>query len=234
MLFQATVTKWEGISAGRRVLDPTNGTLMILNSNRVSGLETRDTTKSSFYYSDLLWDYKEVSSYVECNDSVATIEAQIDDDDSLLAVFPLWIDNDLTGSTQNLYLSLSRIIWGYAYPPSPTSNTVLFYEGYSGVTEVIVNLSLAEVVALGSTGLWSALYYTIKDGDIWYKRETNTSGGYFILWYSSDAGVTWDNLMTLDLTETSVIIDLNHDYVHEIVGTSYQVSTTGGDLLYYT
>ena len=81
--------------------------------------------------------------------------------------------------------------------------------------------------------LWSALYYYLKSGDIWYRRETNTDGGYFTLSYSSDAGVTWDELMSLDLTEESVIIDLAHVYTHQIVGTAYQV-VYGGEVLYST
>jgi len=90
-------------------------------------------------------------------------------------------------------------------------------------------------LAIGSnTQSWSSLYYILKSGDTWYRRETNTAGGYFKLWYSSDAGENYESLMTLALTEDRVIIDSSHQYVHSIVGTSYHVSTTGGELLYNT
>lgn len=74
--------------------------------------------------------------------------------------------------------------------------------------------------------LWSSLFYILRSGAIWYKREINNVGGYFSLHYSSDSGATWDTLLTLDLTEDSVIIDLAHVYRHRIVGTQYRVDRT--------
>lgn len=76
------------------------------------------------------------------------------------------------------------------------------------------------------SSLWTVLYYTLKSGLIWYKRETNTTGGYFKLWYSSDGGVTWEELMNLDITEDNPVIDLTHIYRHRIIGTSYHVDQT--------
>lgn len=81
-------------------------------------------------------------------------------------------------------------------------------------------------VVLISSQLWTSLYYTLKSGLIWYKRETNTSGGYFKLWYSSDGGVIWEELMNLDITEDNPVIDLTHIYRHSIIGTSYHVDQT--------
>ena len=80
---------------------------------------------------------------------------------------------------------------------------------------------------------WNALYYILKSGAIWYKRETNTAGGYFKLHYSSDSGGTWEELMSLDLTEESVIIDLDHEYTHQINGTAYEV-LDGEEVIYST
>jgi len=74
-----------------------------------------------------------------------------------------------------------------------------------------------------SESSWTNQYYTLKSGAIWYRREINYAGVYFILSYSDDSGATWEDLMTLDLTEDSVIIDLTHVYSHRIVGTSYRV-----------
>ena len=71
--------------------------------------------------------------------------------------------------------------------------------------------------------LWGGQYYILKSGDIWYRREINNAGGYFRLWYSDDAGVNWESLLFLDLTEDSVLIDLMHVYSHRIVGTQYRV-----------
>lgn len=81
---------------------------------------------------------------------------------------------------------------------------------------------------------WTGSWYTLRSGSTWYRREINNSSGYFKLYYSSDAGVTWEELMSLDLTEDSVIIDLAHQYTHRIVGTDYQVVDSLGEILYST
>lgn len=73
---------------------------------------------------------------------------------------------------------------------------------------------------------WTQLYYILKSGAIWYRREINNPGGYFKLWYSSDSGANWEELFTLDLTEPSVVIDLTHLYRHRIVEGAYNVDTT--------
>ena len=73
---------------------------------------------------------------------------------------------------------------------------------------------------------WTSLYVILHLGVIWYKREINNAGGYFVLYYSENSGDTWETLITLDLTEDSVIIDLTHLYRHRIVGTSYHVDQT--------
>lgn len=77
-----------------------------------------------------------------------------------------------------------------------------------------------------SSGSWTPQYYTLKSGAIWYRREINNVGGYFALDYSEDAGVTWENLVTLDLTESDPIIDLAHIYRHRIVNYAYHVDQT--------
>jgi hypothetical protein len=81
---------------------------------------------------------------------------------------------------------------------------------------------------------WTSLIYILKSGATWYKREINNTEGYFKLWYSSDSGANYEMLFNIDLTEQSVLIDLDHEYVHSIVGTAYKVTTTGGQLLYST
>jgi len=96
------------------------------------------------------------------------------------------------------------------------------------IVKDITKAVVRTIIPVGSGGAfnWAAYWVTLRSGDIWYRREINYAGGYFILWYSDDAGVTWENLMTLDLTEDSVIIDLAHLYRHRITGTSYYVDQT--------
>lgn len=83
-------------------------------------------------------------------------------------------------------------------------------------------------LAVGSSGSnpWRSRYYILKSGTFRYKREINRAAGYFTLWYSEDSGVTWESLMTLDLTEPAVIIDLAHVYRHRIVDGDYRVDNT--------
>ncbi len=80
-------------------------------------------------------------------------------------------------------------------------------------------------IRTGNAG-WSGFWFILTSGLTWYRREINSTGGYFVLYYSSDGGSTWENLFTLDLTEDSVVIDLTHAYRHRIVGTAYQVDRT--------
>ena len=70
---------------------------------------------------------------------------------------------------------------------------------------------------------WDIFWKFLTSGSIWYRREINDSVGTFTLSYSSDAGGTWEDLLVLDLTEDSVIIDRTHVYNHRIVGTEYRV-----------
>jgi hypothetical protein len=97
------------------------------------------------------------------------------------------------------------------------------------VTGHIIAIGISSTISQGghnSDTTWSSLYYIIKSGAIWYRRERNTAGGYFILWYSADGGGTWENLLQLDITEDNPVIDLTHIYRHSIVGTTYHVDQT--------
>ena len=91
------------------------------------------------------------------------------------------------------------------------------------ITDLMDTVTI-NVTTLGDS--WEAQFYILKSGAIWYRREINNAGGYFVLSYSSDSGGTWIDLMTLALTEDSIVMDLDHDYRHRIVGTSYHVDRT--------
>jgi len=79
------------------------------------------------------------------------------------------------------------------------------------------------LIETGNYPVWDIFWKFLTSGNIWYRREINDTGGYFVLSYSSDAGSTWEDLLVLDLTEDSVIIDRTHVYSHRIVGTQYRV-----------
>ena len=90
----------------------------------------------------------------------------------------------------------------------------------------MLGINNISVIKNSQGSLWRALYYYLKSGDIWYRREINNAGGYFSLDYSEDAGVTWEELIVEDLTEPSVLIDLTHVYRHRIVDYAYHVDQT--------
>jgi len=100
----------------------------------------------------------------------------------------------------------------------PTGNIVQL-----GVAGSIVQLGVTGNISQGGTLPWNKFWYILKSGDIWYRREMNYDGGYFVLSYSDDAGVTWETLLVLDINESSVIIDRAHVYSHRIIGTAYYV-----------
>jgi hypothetical protein len=80
-----------------------------------------------------------------------------------------------------------------------------------------------ELIESGWYSSWDIFWKILTSGNIWYRREINVAGGYFILSYSSDSGVNWEDILVLDLTEDSVIIDRTHVYSHRVVGTKYCV-----------
>jgi len=86
-----------------------------------------------------------------------------------------------------------------------------------------MGICIANKIKFKTAFNWSACLVILTSGLIKYKREINRASGYFALHYSDNGGLTWDTLLTLDLTEDSVIIDLVHDYRHRIVGTQYRV-----------
>lgn len=79
---------------------------------------------------------------------------------------------------------------------------------------------------ISNTVSWTATTYILKSGVTWYKRERNVTLGYFKLWYSSDSGANYIELMSFDINEVDPVIDVNHEYRHRIVGTQYRVDRT--------
>ena len=67
------------------------------------------------------------------------------------------------------------------------------------------------------------VWTTVSDGLIVYRKGIR--GSYYVIDYSSDGGVTWElNLVLLDPTETSIIIDIDAgvaDHRHEVRGNDY-------------
>ena len=74
-------------------------------------------------------------------------------------------------------------------------------------------------ISIVNTTLWIILI----SGFTQYRRGTNLITGQYVLDYSSDGGLIWETLLSLNPSEDSVIIDSGNLYRHRIVGTQYRV-----------
>ena len=79
-LFEATVYKWQ-VPGQKRVLDATNGTNIILNTNSLDGIRDRSVlavARSSMYYFDNPFDHRDNSHYMVIGDSLAQVITHMD------------------------------------------------------------------------------------------------------------------------------------------------------------
>lgn len=103
-LFEAAVYKWQ-VPGQRRVLDSTSGTPYIINTNSLDGIRDKSllqVARSSMYYFDNPFDYRDNSHYMEIDHSLAQVIAHMDASpvsiDFTVAVYP---NDDITASTVN-------------------------------------------------------------------------------------------------------------------------------------
>jgi hypothetical protein len=227
MFLRTTVTYWKS-SVGHNMI---RGSIEhFLNTNMMSDITEVSATKSRIWFVDSVKDNRVENSQLECLSTVAAIKEAADATlDSKLLTLSIFPKNNVNRTPVEVNIQASDIVYTKSFGDYLW---VYHHNKLGGMTLSLADITMDEFGELIDS--WNALYNILKSGDIWYKRETNTDGGYFKLWYSDDAGVTWEDLMTIDITEDSVLIDLDHECVHEIVGTSYHVSTEGGELLYNT
>ena len=130
MVFKATITQWSGLNKQLRVTTAA-GTLFLLNSKNAQGFQTRASTKSSFLYWDNIGDHRESPSYIEAEESVATIKAAADRSvQSLLVPFVFYTDNDITLPTFARSINVDSIIYVTKDLKNPaTKSWVCYLEG---------------------------------------------------------------------------------------------------------
>ena len=153
MLFSATVLKWEAIGTKTRVANATNGTMFLLNGNRIQGLEVRATSYSKFLYADNPNDQREKLAYIEATDTVANITTDIDKTfSSLLMSFAFYTDNDSTLATFTRSINSKDIIYVRKDPAaSATRSWIMYLEG-SKKRELLCPYSIAQVKELADAG----------------------------------------------------------------------------------
>jgi len=103
-LFSATVYKWQ-VPGQKRVLDATNGTTIILNTNSLDGIRDKSTLvipKSSMYYFDNPFDHRDNSHYMEIGDSLAQVITHMDASPiSNVFTVSVYPDDDITQTAVN-------------------------------------------------------------------------------------------------------------------------------------
>lgn len=163
MYFKATITKWEGLGKASRVKDAVNGTVYLLNGNRVGGLITRATTKSLFNYIDNPFNPKEIASYIECEEAVDDILTFVDlEFDSLFLSLSAYVNNDPTKETYVIHINADTLIFGDSYNPSPTDTTWITYQEGHAQKTILVNLGIDDIIS-GASG-WTQQYYVSNSG----------------------------------------------------------------------
>ena len=68
-----------------------------------------------------------------------------------------------------------------------------------------------------------ATWGILISGLTWYRRGIDLITGQYVLDYSSDGGVTWETLISINPDESTIIQDPGNLYRHRIVGTSYHI-----------
>ncbi len=152
MLFTATVTLWSGIGKDKRVTDATNGTVFLLNGNRINGLEVRASTKSKFLYVDSNKDYREKPAYIESGETVATISADINKTyQTLIPSFAFYTDNDSTKATFTRRINVDDIVYVRKDPKNLATKSYVCYMEGSKKRELLCPYSIAQVKQLVDT-----------------------------------------------------------------------------------
>lgn len=97
-LFEAAVYKWQ-VPGQKRVLDATNGTSFLLNTNSFDGIRVLTASTASAYYFDNPFDHRDNSHYMTVDHSVAQLIAHMDTSpDSLLFTVGIYPDEDITAT----------------------------------------------------------------------------------------------------------------------------------------
>jgi hypothetical protein len=159
-LFIATVTKWQ-VPGQKRVLDDTNGTAYLLNTNSLDGIRVKTATKSSLYYFDNPFDHRDNSHYME-------LLLPVNDYLQVLGLIH-WIDASMTHFHVTLPIlpkddpAATAVDHGFKLPDIAFARNVAYVSGQTSdthsyvwiradegwrVTRYLVDLSIAEILAL--------------------------------------------------------------------------------------
>jgi hypothetical protein len=151
-LFNATVMKWQTKKniGGRRVLDATNGTTCLLNTRNLDSIRAHGSggTESSCYYFDNKWDSRDSGAYMELVKTPAQLITLIDTSQNKYVTLPVFPDDDVTATAVNRVVETEYISFALSYGDGLNYSYVYFVDAGWKVVRVLVDYTLAEIVAL--------------------------------------------------------------------------------------
>lgn len=130
----------------------------LINPNRIVNLKVRDTTKSSFLFSDNHRDRREGTSFVKSNSTVAAIEtAHNTAFHSKFITLPFCPKNDPTKTTVDTTLDVDDIAYFDAYndPDYPNFCWVVYNRKAFKRIEQLVAYSIEQIEDIAETGTTS-------------------------------------------------------------------------------
>ena len=155
MYFKATVSVWrdQRDSSGRITrLDKTGKREFILNPTRIARLQANGTG-SKFFYCDNAIGGRESLSYLEVDESVASIETAINTDfTSKLYTFSVHKNNNPAKVTEDLIIQANSLVYIDRYNAVPqTKCWVVYMESGFKRREVLCSLSFEDMIGFTGT-----------------------------------------------------------------------------------
>lgn len=153
MLVKCTVLKWESISSGGKVTDPTNGNLYLLNGNGINGVELNNFNQAKFMFNENPRNFKAKAAYLEVSDTISNLRMRIDKTyQSLLVAIPFYTDNDTSKAQFTRYLNVDTVSYVYKDAAAPTARAfVVYYEGGKKMT-LLSSYNIHQIEALADVG----------------------------------------------------------------------------------
>ena len=156
MLAKVTITRWDGKD---NIINQAIDGAFLINMNRANSLQTRASTKSSFYFVDNLWDRRESPKYVECDSTVAALKAASDTTwQSNFMLLPVFPNNNSSATPVAKYVHVDSIAYAYEDKSSEdiygegTRTWVKYYEGAFRAREILVDLGIDQLLENADSG----------------------------------------------------------------------------------
>lgn len=125
----------------------------LINAEYWHAARTVESSKTQFFYPLQYRDRRESPSLLKTTDGIATIRAAANVKPADFAVtLPVHPDDDTSKATVDHDFRTEDIVWGIALKSDPTNkSTVWILSGGFKVNQYVVDLTLAEIVALVAT-----------------------------------------------------------------------------------